>query len=179
MGNVLFISDPHLGHRKIVQFTREAAHLGAFRGGESVEEHDRWVIEQCLKAKPNKYTLWWFMGDVAVDESKLELLNELPGTKRLILGNHDIFSTQTYLKYFHSVWGTIKKYGMWLSRVPMHPDELRGKPNVHGHCHFGPVLESPHHADSRYLNLAIDFAPNNMPVTLDYLRKHFKLEEKG
>lgn len=179
MSLVYFVSDLHLGHRRIVEFTR--ATPNAYRGGNTVEEHDEWIVQQLLAVKPDKRTLWWILGDVCMGRDKggspagLELLRRVPGRKRLVLGNHDLFPTATYLKYFESVHGTIKKYGVWLSHCPVHPHELRGLPNVHGHCHQGPIQRGGYGdaPDGRYLNLAIDWAPGHGPVSIEFLREHF------
>lgn len=167
--SVLFVSDLHLGHKAVLEHAREMAHLGAFRGGSTVEEHDAWVIRQMLGAQPSKRTLWWILGDVAMDIDRLALLDQVPGRKRLLLGNHDLFNTAEYLKHFEWVGGTIKKYGMWLSHVPMHPIELRGLPNIHGHCHRHSIREDP-----RYLNAAFEFLPKQLPLTLEQIRERFK-----
>lgn len=177
MSSVYFISDLHLGHRTALEHTRGCP--GAFRGGSTVDEHDEWVIQQCLSVRPNKRTLWWILGDVCMEASKLDLLKRLPGKKRLILGNHDKFETEDYLRYFEWVGGTVKSYGLWLSHVPMHPHELAGMLNVHGHCHRGPIRSGYGDIDPRYLNLAIDWAPNNAPVSLEYIRKRFGLHPDG
>lgn len=158
MSRVYFISDLHLSHRTIL------AHCPQ-RGGRTVMAHDMWVIEQMLSVKPDeKRTLWWILGDVSMEVEALELLNKVPGRKRLVLGNHDLFDTQVYLKYFESVHGMVKKYGMWLTHAPMHPDELRGKPNLHGHCHAEQIR------DPRYYNVAIEHLPNMQPATLEQVR---------
>jgi len=132
VASVVFISDLHLGHRTILEHTKEA---GGFRGGETVKEHDEWVIERCLSINPKKRTLWYLLGDVAMAEERLKLLDRLPGRKILLLGNHDLFATETYLKHVEKVRGGFKKYGFWITHIPMHVEELRGLPNVHGHCH--------------------------------------------
>lgn len=177
MSLVWFISDLHLGHKKVLEFTKAAT--GAYRGGTTVDEHDEWVIDQCMSVKPDKRSLWWILGDVAMDEKKLPLINKLPGRKRLILGNHDLHRTQTYLNFFEWVGGTIKKYHMWLSHMPIHPHEFRGiAVNVHGHCHYGPIRRGYGDPDPRYLNLAIDWAPENRPVSLEDLRARYDLEKK-
>jgi calcineurin-like phosphoesterase family protein len=166
MSIVYFISDLHLGHRTIMRHTRDVE--GAFRGDPdaSVAEHDEWVMEQLLSVRADKHTLWWILGDVAMEVAQLELLRALPGRKRLMLGNHDLFQTPVYLKHFESVHGTIKKYGMWLSHVPVHEVELRGIPNVHGHCHHDSLKH-----DSRYLNVAIEWVQH--PLSLEQVRSHF------
>ena len=166
MSHVLFVSDLHLGHRNILRHTKAA---GTFRGGRNVEEHDEWVIERCLSANPTKRTLWWILGDVAMNIDRLSLIDRLPGRKILVLGNHDRFDTQVYLKRFERTEGLIKKYGMWLSHSPIHSEELRGKPNVHGHCHRG-LTDSSHN----YLNVAIEWLPRYKPLSLEEVRAYFE-----
>ena len=161
MSMVAFLADLHLGHRTILKHCPQ-------RGGRTVDAHDMWVIEQMLSINPTKRTLWWVLGDVAMDITCLELLNKVPGRKRLVLGNHDRFQSQVYLKYFESVHGMVKKYDMWLTHAPLHPKELRGKPNVHGHCHVEQIEEMP------YYNVAMERLPNMRPITLEELRETFK-----
>ena len=160
--SVFFVSDLHLGHKTILRHGLEA---GAPRGGVTVEEHDEWVINQCLSVGPNKKTFWWLLGDVAMEMDRLALLNRLPGRKMLILGNHDLFQTGVYLKYVEAIKGGVKKYGHWLTHIPVHPEELRGLRNIHGHCHHNTLK-----GDSRYLNTAIEWLPNQRPISLDEVR---------
>jgi calcineurin-like phosphoesterase family protein len=139
------------------------------RGGSNIDEHDDWAIAQCLKVKSNKHTLWWFLGDVAFDEKKLRMLQALPGRKRLVLGNHDLFPTETYLQHFESIHCGIKKYRMWLTHIPIHPAELRGLCNVHGHCHAEQIN------DPRYLNVALEHLPGMVPISLEEVREGIQL----
>ena len=163
--SVFFVSDLHLGHRTALRHSQEA---GAPRGGTTVEEHDEWVIGQCLSVGPTKRTLWWLLGDVAMEVERLTLLDRLPGRKMLILGNHDLFQTGVYLKHVEAIKGGVKKYKCWLSHIPVHPDELRGLPNIHGHCHHHTLRDDP-----RYLNTAIEWLPHQRPISLDEVRKLF------
>src|SRR5436190_559085 len=120
---IYFVSDLHLGHRSVLRHTQET---GGFRGGASVDEHDEWVIERCLSVGPDKRACWYILGDIAMEPSKLELLNRLPGRKWLVLGNHDKFASELYLKYFERLKGGHKKYNIWITHIPVHPLELRG-----------------------------------------------------
>jgi calcineurin-like phosphoesterase family protein len=167
----LFIGDLHLGHRKVVELTRKS---GGYREGATVAEHDDWVMTQLYSVKPDKRTIWHIMGDVAFDEKAFGAIKNLPGRKRLIIGNHDIFPTEFYLQYFEAVLGTHKKFHMWLSHVPIHPAELRSRVNVHGHVHDGIMRRNPYgDPDKRYLNVAIDWVPNHRPMTLEEVRTYF------
>lgn len=161
--SVAFVSDLHLGHRTILDHTAKVP--GAYRGGTTVDEHDIWVIERMMALQPNKRTLWWILGDVAMDETKLTLLDAVPGRKRLILGNHDLFPTKVYLRHFEWVGGIVKKYDMWLTHAPLHPAELWGRRNVHGHAHHNTTADDP-----RYLNVSIELLPQGLPMTLEQIR---------
>jgi calcineurin-like phosphoesterase family protein len=164
--NVVFVSDLHLGHKNILKHSDAVA--PGLRGGTTVEEHDEWVIEQCLKVKPTKRTLWYIMGDVAMEIERLSLIDRLPGRKILIPGNHDLFQTPVYLKYFEKILGGFKKYGFWITHMPLHEKELRGKCNLHGHCHHNTLKDDP-----RYLNAAIEWLPDKRPITLDEVKERF------
>ena len=108
-----------------------------------------------------------------MDINQLAFVDALPGRKRLMLGNHDRFATDVYRARFRDgLYGTVKKYGFWISHVPVHPLELRGFPNVHGHCHHHPLRDDP-----RYLNVAIEWLPDHRPMSLDEIRNAFK--ERG
>ena len=149
---VFFASDLHLGHR-----------LATFkRGFDSVDKHDYAVIES-IASRTTKRDLIWILGDIAMDPNKLFLINEIPGTKKMIIGNHDRFPTEQYLKYFKSVNGFVKYKEFWLSHCPIHPQELYGKICIHGHCHKdtnSPLLGYP------YFN-----------INWDYIRGAISLEE--
>ncbi len=163
MSKVFFVSDLHLGHRKILYHTAKVP--GAYRGGTTTEEHDEWVIERCLSVSPNKNTVWYLLGDIAMEKEQLSLLDRLPGRKILIMGNHDTFDSIIYLGYVERIAAMIKKYGMWITHAPIHEVELRGKPNIHGHMHRYELV-----TDYRYFNTCIEWLPDNRPISLDELR---------
>lgn len=52
----------------------------------------------------------------------------------------------------------VKYKNLWLTHAPIHPDELRGKKNVHGHCH-GHILN-----DKRYINVCVEHADRPIPI---------------
>ena len=140
MSNVYVISDLHLGHKNILKFA------GKYRGGATtVDEHDWALISRIRSVCRSKRDLLYILGDVAMQVEKLELLNEIPARKILVRGNHDTFQDGVYRKYFDSIQGLVhKRYnseGYWFSHAPIHPFELRGRRNVHGHVHANSILE--------------------------------------
>lgn len=157
MSKVFFISDLHLGHRSICKFS------GPLRGGfTEVDDHDNWIVEQWNKVV-TKHDLVWVLGDACFDRKKMPLFKRMNGAKHLILGNHDEFGIQEYLKYFNKVHGFLKYKGTWLSHAPINPLQLRGKWNIHGHVHAGTL------DDLRYINVAVE-ALNGIPISWDTLQ---------
>lgn len=80
MTHVFYWSDLHIGH----------ALVAADRGHASTAEHDD-AIAQAWAETVTKRDSVWVLGDLAssTPTPELELLSRLPGTKHLILGNHD------------------------------------------------------------------------------------------
>lgn len=88
-----------------------------------------------------KRDIVYVMGDAAFTQGGLDSIGELAGRKLLVRGNHDLLPTEAYLEVFEEVYGLLAYKGMWLSHAPMHPTELYGRTNVHGHCHRGGPTE--------------------------------------
>lgn len=130
MTTVRFISDLHLGHKQICEFS------GKHRGNvKTVEEHDAWIIEQ-WNSVVSKRDLVIVLGDVAFTKPALALMKKLKGSKHLLKGNHDKWADAVYAPYFDKILGFSKYKGAaWLSHAPIHPQELRGLVNIHGHTH--------------------------------------------
>lgn len=154
MSTVRFIGDLHLGHENIAKFS------GPQRGGiTNADEHDAWIVERwnsvCMKND-----VIWILGDVCMNKEKLPLLKKMKGNKHLILGNHDEFALEVYKPYFNKIHGFLRYKGMWLSHAPIHPDELRGKINIHGHVHNHPI------DDRRYLCVSVEQV-GGQPLALD------------
>lgn len=161
MSNVWFCSDLHLGHKNIGKFRSSLVN--------STKENNQRIISD-WNTYVTKRDVVFVLGDFCFDKELYDSL-DLPGYKKyLIRGNHDRFQTAQYLTFFDEVEGLLKYKGLWLSHAPIHPDELRGKVNVHGHVHYASIN------DNRYFNCC----PENLwpkygrcLVTLDELRKYF------
>ena len=138
---VYFISDTHFGHREICKYRPMFS---------STEEHDEFIIENWNKVITKARQQIWVLGDMCIRNNRYDmnkLIHRLNGTINLITGNH---CHMPYYRYNGSIVlrnGLVKKYGFWLSHAPIHPEELRGKYNIHGHVH-DKTLD-----DSRYFNL--------------------------
>lgn len=169
MSRVYFISDLHLGHKRILEFS------GKLRDGGTVDEHDQILITK-WNSTVRKRDLVYVLGDVCMHKS-LDILGELQGRKVLIRGNHDTFSTKEYLEHFEEVYGIMKYKRFWLSHAPVHPDELRGCHNIHGHVHANSIKIVAEHNngfsyseyDRCYVNVCCEVNSSN-PIPFEDIR---------
>ena len=160
---VFVISDLHLGHKSII-YWRDCVK------GYTLEEHDDWIVNS-WNSVVKKRDIVWVLGDVAFSRDGLAKVSRLNGYKYLVTGNHDKFTNASYAEYFTIKPGVTKHKGMWFSHAPIHPDELRGTINVHGHVHATDIKLSNGHKDPRYYNVCVE-ALNGRPVTLETLKAH-------
>lgn len=163
MQNTWFCSDLHFGHNNI----------GKMRNGVNSEEENRKRIIEDWKKVVKRSDVVFVLGDASFKKEQLEEFKHLNGRKMLVRGNHDQCRTKDYLEYFEDVYGILKYKEFWLSHAPIHPDELRGKINLHGHVHNATV------DDLRYFNCC----PENLwpihgssLISLEQIR--FKIQEK-
>lgn len=142
---ILLAADPHLGHKNIHKF----------RDVETCEQNTLQFLKEA-KRKLHKRTITYYLGDVAFDQEHLNIIKELPGRRLLIKGNHDdMTTTAAQLECFEEIHGMMRYKGMWLTHAPIHPQQLFGMLNVHGHVHEKTVTRCGH-PDQRYLNLCPD-----------------------
>ena len=65
----------------------------------------------------------------------------------------------------------LEKYkGAWLSHAPIHPAELRGKINIHGHVHYANVLDETGKLDNRYFNVSLENT-GGCPIALNVIKE--------
>lgn len=138
---VYVTSDLHLGHRNIHKFRTNFS---------SPEENTEVLIDGILSTVNKKDTLY-VLGDVIFSESGLYAFMEVASrisNVQIILGNH---CTETnarlgYVAQLDQMFSTVKVHGMtkykrkgyskaWMTHAPIHPIELRGAINIHGHTH--------------------------------------------
>lgn len=150
MANVWFIGDLHRGHKNIHKYRKQF---------ESAEDHDE-AMKEAYHNVVTKRDVVFFMGDTAFTHEALADVATWAGEKKiLICGNHDIergITMKDVANAFDEVYALRKYKEFWLSHAPMHPAELRGKVNIHGHVHEQSVN------DARYFNTSlenIEFAP--------------------
>lgn len=155
--SVYVISDTHFGHKNILNWRSQFS---------SIEEHDDTILENILKVCGKRDSLY-ILGDVCLGKDSFKYLQEIASQiefLHIVLGNHcnersGSPTIHDYLSVCKKVYG-IKKYKeAWLSHAPIHPEELRGSINIHGHLHDKLV------DDERYVNVCCentDYKPINM-----------------
>jgi calcineurin-like phosphoesterase family protein len=167
MANVWFCSDLHFGHKNIQKFRLHV---------ESEEDNRQKIIndwKECVTKRDDVYVL----GDACFTRETIDEFASLNGRKHLIRGNHDQLDTQVYLKHFKSVYGLLKYKEFWLSHAPIHPNELRGKVNLHGHVHYHTIRDGNGCVNKQYFNCCVEniFALKKRAlVSLDEIRKLVK-----
>lgn len=157
--DVWFTSDLHLGHE----------YAAKVRGFSCVEEHDITIIDN-INSKLNKRSKLFVLGDMYWTQKAMSY-PKLAGNIELIMGNHDRYQLNRYLKVVDKVHGFKGYKNYWLSHCPIHPNEIRNKKgNIHGHQHlFGdtPQVYMP------YFNVNIEMH-NYHPINFDTIEEIFK-----
>lgn len=162
MANHWFTSDLHLGHNSICKYRTQFS---------NAEEHHETVLENIL-TKVNKRDKLTITGDICFNEYWIKRLADTKLNIQIVLGNHDTdreVNLTHWAKHFDlSKFHSLVKYKMfWLSHAPIHPDELRGKFNLHGHMHYATIK------DDRYLSLCLE-QHDYHPIDINYIRNHFE-----
>jgi len=162
MSRVLLCADTHLGDAGIIRFRKQFS---------SPEEHDAYIVHRWNHVVGKNDTVY-LLGDAAFTLQAVETARELRGHKILIRGNHDKLNHFHYAWAFDDVRGGLKYKGAWLTHIPMHPDELRGCPNIHGHTHQH-IIDNPW-----YLNVCmeqINYRPLPFTEAMDTLLSRIPL----
>ena len=155
--NVWFLGDLHAGHKNIHKYRTKF---------ESEEHHFQVVQENYFKVVRKKDKVF-FLGDTAFTKERLLDVAKWTGHKTAILGNHCLEKECTikdYVQAFDDVQGFMKYKEFWLSHAPIHPNELRGKINIHGHVHSATI------DDDRYFNTSLENI-RYKPISLQEIRK--------
>lgn len=168
MSDVFFISDLHFGHKNITYF---GSRLGLkFRTGDNYLENMYQIIQNWNNVV-NRRDVVWVLGDVAFSQEGYDALFELNGRLKMVRGNHDNhFTTEQWLKRFETVEGLAKYKGHWLSHAPIHPLELRGKNNIHGHVHHNSIRNQyTQEYDPCYINVCCE-AIGETPIPFELIK---------
>lgn len=121
------ISDTHFSHNNIIKY--------ADRPFENTQEMDECLVEwwnETVSPQDKVYHL----GDVTLTKKSLSIIGRLNGHITLIAGNHDVYNTKEYMKYFDNVRACKEFNGYILTHIPVHQNQkVRYKGNIHGHMH--------------------------------------------
>lgn len=166
-----FISDTHFLHNRILKFFRDDMQIEKLRDFSSCKEMDEYMIKQWNSVVGvNDYV--YHLGDVTFQYNGLfnEIMSQLKGKKRLIVGNHDKIWNPNLMRWFDKamLWRGFKEYDFTATHIPQRLENLRdGTFNVHGHTHAR-NLNDPH-----YINVSVEVR-DYTPVHLDTLIEEIK-----
>lgn len=167
MATVFVVSDTHFSHANILTFRgQDGQLLRPFGSAEEMDEHmiERW--NSVVRPQDHVYHL----GDVAMAKSAVGLLTRCNGHKRLVRGNHDIYSTKYYMQFFDEIYGVRVLEGLAMTHIPIHPDSVKaGWINVHGHLHNNKVRES---LGAQYFNACVEMI-DYTPITIEQIKAQF------
>jgi len=153
--SVYFISDLHFGHNHIHRF-------GHRPWADSPEEHDEVLLDR-INSTVKKRAKLYVLGDVAFNLEGVEVFKRIRCANIEVLwGNHDLVKQLAPFVTRHHGFCKYKK-DFWLSHCPIHPAELRGKRNIHGHVHHN-VLD-----DCRYISVCVDSC-DGYPIPFEEIR---------
>lgn len=116
----------------------------------------------------------YHLGDFGMNSSfNSTLLPKLHGSKRLILGNHDMIKGDL-INHFKKItmWRVFREHDFICSHVPLREDNMMTTFNLHGHIHQNP---SP---SIRHMNMCVehwDYRPVHLDEILAELSKRRKL----
>jgi calcineurin-like phosphoesterase family protein len=151
MSDVYAIGDLHFGHKNILQYRDQFP---------TTSQHDATIMNNIRSVCGKRDTLW-LLGDCFFSWESIAMAKEISEhvlAVNWVFGNHDTDSSERQkivrtiiaCKYVNQVHGLCKtKYG-WMSHAPIHPDELRGKVNIHGHMHGRKIN------DERYIGVSCE-----------------------
>lgn len=163
MANLFFVSHTHFGHANIIKYCdRPFAHA---------DEMDEAMVERWNAAvRPQDHV--YHLGDVAMKQQKIDaVLPRLNGHLRLVRGNHDIFKTQHYLRYFDEIYASRVLDNIVFTHIPIHPMSLgRFVANAHGHVHNNQDFAFP------YVNLSVEVR-NYTPLAFEDLKKEIAMKK--
>jgi calcineurin-like phosphoesterase family protein len=159
---IFVISDTHFGHENIYKFTTPTGERVRPQFQNATEGDTEMVHRWNDVVKPDDHV--WHLGDVTMGNN-LSIVKHLNGHKRLLIGNHDRCDVRAYRDAGFEKIQSYRYCDRWgvLSHIPIHPDSLGDRINIHGHIHerdpFGP----------QYRNVSVERI-NYTPVLMDEVR---------
>lgn len=188
MSEIWFISDTHFFHTNVLKFQDDAGAL--IRPGFV----NTWDMNERMVSNWNKVVNTgdhvYHLGDVTFryDRPFRELIHELKGRKRLVVGNHDDVK-QMHL-YFEKImlWRNWNDLPIVFSHIPLREDQMRKRTfNGHGHIHEKLItiqgyarnpkekagLLLPNVPDPHFINLCVE-QTDYTPVNLEVIKKRIE-----
>ena len=166
MSEVYFCSDLHLDHKAIKKFRPYVLNRGIKVDFQTVAEHNFLLLDN-INSTVTKRDVLYIVGDIAFSDESLELIRQIVCPVIAVLGNHDECEMLRYVDVFSDVKAFVRYKKFWISHCPIHPDELRGKHNIHGHVHYSTIN------DPRYINVSVDNI-NYAPISLMTIKQHIE-----
>lgn len=174
MAEKWFISDTHFLHANVLKFLRDDGKRLRHEFSNLEDMHSFIIKQWNSKISPGDKV--YHLGDVTFQYHHPfnEIMSQLNGHKRLIVGNHDKISNPALAKWFDKIelWAGFKEFNFTATHIPIHPNCFRdGEFNVHGHVHCRSM------EDPRYINVSVEVR-NYTPVHIEELSKEIKEKEK-
>lgn len=152
---IWFISDTHFGHDHIIPYGE--------RPFANVAEMDE-ALATNWSERVKDEDLVYHLGDIAWTHNGLRLFEKLPGTKRLMLGNHDHGKECAPLVQRLELYREFDDEAFVASHMPLFPELGLAPINVHGHVHHIDV------GHPRYVNISVE-KTQYRPLHIDEVRK--------
>ena len=133
MGKIYFTSDLHFGHDR--EFIYKP------RGFENVEDMNKTILKNCKRIVTDEDTIY-ILGDLMLgdNDAGIAMLRELPGQKKIILGNHDTAARIELYKTIPNTeilgYATVIKYrkiSFYLSHYPTMTSNMEADANLYNH----------------------------------------------
>lgn len=152
---VFICSDPHFGQESF--YKPSPTHGSILRPQfPDAKSCDNFIVSTHNSIVPVENSIVYYLGDLAHNIISLEAYLPLMNGefKILVAGNHDSkFPTFKLLQLFDKIVGAcyLGNRKFILTHIPIHPLELRGKINLHGHTHMSSIPN-----DDRYISFCYE-----------------------
>lgn len=169
-----FIGDLHYGQNNVHQSIRPEF--------SSPREHDNYIHAKIME-KGNKTRVLWLTGDTFLSSSSFWRLEEYRlrwQQVNIVLGNHchkGLARKATKMKGVN-VFGPIRRFGFWITHLPVHPIDIgRGK-NIHAHNHNRvTVIDHTLKKDPNYFCTSAE-AIDYTPISLREIKERLANEQR-
>jgi calcineurin-like phosphoesterase family protein len=173
-----FYSDPHFGHRNIIRYSNRPFESVEHMGLELISRYRTWWHQLPHQERLDASVVWCGDAFLCHVEEARAVMNQLPGRKILVRGNHDKWTAKKYHEIGFSL--VVPELSVDLLGCPAmvrhHPPanheivhRYRGVCFVHGHTHRKLPNAS---GDGRCIDVGVD-AWGFSPVSVENVRGLF------